>query len=175
MIPQSRVSEGVMTSQMSDGTTTTRWRLHNNGEAVSGRSSGWWRQEGDNDTWRQKREARMEMTTTMMMMTCVVRSIMAWLQRHDGEDDGSRIVTTGRWRRWLEYDVETVTTMIAESSRQDGDDDGNWKVTTGGWRIHNYDGNASSVWQNFLNTRPSSGHEQGPGSGLFRTRWRVKR
>ena len=123
---------------MSDETTTTRWRLHDNEEPVSRRTSGWHsngRQEGDNDTWRQKREARMAMTITMMTMTCVVRTIMAWSQRHDGEDDDSRIVTTGRWRRRLEHDVKTVITMIAGSSRQDGDDDGNWNVTTGGSQL----------------------------------------
>ena len=93
------------------------------------------RQKGNNDTWRQKREARMAMTTTMITMTCVVRTIMAWLQRHDGDEDDSMIVTTGRWRRWLEHDVMTVTTTIAGPSRQDGDDNDKWYVTTGGWQL----------------------------------------
>ena len=105
------------------------------------------RQKGDNETWRQKREARMAMTTTMIMMTCVIRTITSWSQRHDGDEDDSRIVTTGRWRRWLEHDVETVTTTIAGPLRPDGDDD-----TTGTSRQegHYYDGDASSVWQRLL-------------------------
>ena len=89
-------------------------------------------QEGDNDTWRQKREARMATKTTMMTMTCVVRTITTESQRQGDDVDDSRIVTTGRWKRWLKHDDETTTTT-AETSRSDGDNDDSRTVTTRWW------------------------------------------